>query len=106
MLNTNAEYLINAGMDQVVTLAETAFDSTERLTALNLSTARSLTHASFSNMSALLGARDVQTVMSLKTALAQLTLEKSVFHLHHVYEIASHTGDAISNVLESKPAGA
>ena len=67
-----------AGLDSVSFFGNTAFDSIERFAALNLGTTRSFVEASFANISALFGAKDVQSFMSLQKSLAAPTLEQGM----------------------------
>ena len=61
-----------ANVEAMLTLANTAFASAERLAALNLNTARAVLEDGMNNAKALLGAKDLQEVISLQATLAQL----------------------------------
>ncbi len=91
-----------ANVENLLTLANTAFASAERLAALNLNTARTFLEESVSNVKALLGAKDVQELMSLQSSLAQPAIEKAVAYSRSVYEITSQTQEEISKVVESQ----
>ncbi|CAB1369924.1 phasin family protein [Denitratisoma oestradiolicum] len=89
-----------ANVETLLTVANTAFASAERLAALNLNTARSLLEDAVANTKTLLGAKDPQELIGLQTALAQPTVEKAVAYSRSVYEIASQTQEELGKVLE------
>ena len=91
-----------ANVESFLTLANTAFASAERFAALNLNTARAFLEDGMSNVKTLLGAKDVQDLMSLQTTLAQPTVEKAIAYSRSVYEIASQTQDEVSKIVESQ----
>jgi phasin family protein len=91
-----------ANVETMLTLANTAFASAERLAALNLNTARSLLEESVANVKALLGAKDVQELFSLQSSLAQPAIEKAVAYSRSVYEITSQTQDEVAKVVEAQ----
>ena len=78
-------------IETLLTLANTAFASAERLAALNLNTARSLLEDGVANTKALLAAKDVQELTNLQISLAQPVVEKAVAYTRSVYEITSQT---------------
>lgn len=91
-----------ASVEALLNLANTAFASAERFAALNLNTARSLLEDSVANTKALLGAKDVQELMSLQTTLAQPSVEKAVAYSRSLYEIAAQTQEEISKIVEAQ----
>jgi hypothetical protein len=56
-----------ANVETLLTLANTAFASAERLAALNLNTARAMLEDSVANAKALLAVKDVQELVALQT---------------------------------------
>lgn len=90
------------GIEALLTLANTAFASTERLAALNLNTARSLLEDSVANAKTLMGAKDVQESVSLQSGLVQPAIEKVVAYSRSVYEIVSQTQEELSKVVEAQ----
>ncbi|WP_018230402.1 phasin family protein [Methyloversatilis universalis] len=90
------------GIEALLTLANTAFASTERLAALNLNTARALLEDSVANTKTLLGAKDVQDIVSLQSGLVQPAIEKVVAYSRSVYEIVSQTQEELSKVVEAQ----
>jgi phasin family protein len=91
-----------ANVETLLTIANTAFASAERLAALNLNTARSLLEESVTNAKALLAAKDAQELLGLQSSLAQPAVEKVVAYSRSVYEIASQTQEELSKVVEAQ----
>ncbi|WP_126447188.1 phasin family protein [Sulfuricystis multivorans] len=91
-----------ANVETLLTIANTAFASAERLAALNLNTARTLLEDGVNTAKALMGAKDVQELVSLQTSLAQPAFEKVVAYSKSVYEIASQTQEEFSKIFDSQ----
>ena len=91
-----------AAVDSLLSLANTALASAERIAALNLNTARSVLEDSVSNTKALMGAKDVQEAVSLQASLAQPGVEKAVAYTRSVYEISAQTKEDLAKVVESQ----
>lgn len=89
-------------VDALLTIANTALASAERVAALNLHTARALLEDSVSNTKTLLGAKDVQELVSLQASLAQPNVEKAVAYSRSVYEISAQTQEEVSKVFETQ----
>lgn len=91
-----------ANVETLLTLANTAFASAERLAALNLNTARNLLEDAVSNAKTLMGAKDVQELMNAQASLAQPAVEKAVAYSRSIYEIATQTQEELSKVFEAQ----
>lgn len=91
-----------ASIETLLTLANTAFASAERLAALNLNVARSVMEDSAANTKGLLGVKDPQELIGYQASLAQPAVEKAVAYSRSLYEIASQTQEEISKVFESQ----
>ena len=91
-----------ANVEALLSLANTAFASAERLAALNLNTARSLLEDGVSNAKALLGAKDLQEAITLQATLAQPSIEKAVAYSRSVYEISAQTQEEMSKLVEAQ----
>ena len=104
MYNTPEQIAIanKANVESLLTLANTAFASAERLAALNLNTARNLLEDTVSNAKALMGAKDVQELMNIQASLAQPTVEKAVAYSRSIYEIATQTQEELTKVFEAQ----
>lgn len=84
--------------------AKTSFDGIERMALLNLAAARSVFETSLSNITALLGAKDVQAFVSLQKELASPSIEKGVEYSRNVIAIAAETKDKLAKEVETKVA--
>lgn len=91
-----------AAVETLLTLANAAFGSAERLAALNLNTARSFLEDSVTNAKTLLAAKDIQELANLQASLSQPMLEKSIAYARSVYEISTQSQEEISKVLEGQ----
>jgi len=95
-----------ANVETLLTVANTAFASAERIAALNLNTARTLLEDSVANAKALLGIKDVQQFMAVQASLAQPAMEKAVAYSRSIYEIATQTQEEFSKIVEAQYAEA
>jgi phasin family protein len=93
-----------ANVAAALSLASSAFANAERLTALNLNTARVTLDDSVACVKALLAAKDPQEFLSLQSTLAQPMVEKSVAYARGVYEIASQAQEELSKLVEGQVA--
>lgn len=93
-------------IDNAVLFANTAFENVERLTALNLNTARAVFEDSVANLNALLNVRDPQALIELQKGLAQPAIEKSLAYSRNVYEITAQAKDTLAKAVESQLADA
>jgi phasin family protein len=91
-----------ANIETLLTFANTAFASAERIAALNLNTARTLLEDSVNTAKTLLAAKDVQELVTMQAALAQPAMEKAVAYSRSVYEIATQTQDEFSKIFDSQ----
>jgi phasin family protein len=91
-----------SNVETMLTLANTAFASAERLAALNLNTARAILEDGVNNAKALLGAKDLQEAITLQTTLSQPAVEKAVAYSRSVYEISAQTQEEFSKLVEAQ----
>ena len=91
-----------ANVETLVTIANTAFASAERLAALNLNTARNMLEDTVGNAKALMAIKNPQDLMALQTALAQPALDKAVAYSRGVYEIATQTQEVLGKLFEGQ----
>jgi phasin family protein len=91
-----------ATVDSLLSVANAALASAERIAALNLNTARSVLEDSVANTKAVLGAKDVQEAVSIQAALAQPSVEKAVAYSRSVYEITSQTQEELSKMVQAQ----
>lgn len=91
-----------ASVDALLALANAALVGAERVSTLNLNTARALLEESVANTKALLGAKDVQEAIAVQTSLAQPNVEKAVSYSRSLYEIALQSQDEFSKLIEAQ----
>ncbi len=94
------EEFAKSGLNFALFYANTAFDGFERLALLNLAAARSVFEASLSNVSAILGAKDVNALVSLQKGLASPSIEKGMEYSRNVIAIATEAKDKIAKEVE------
>jgi phasin family protein len=91
-----------AAVDSMLSLANTALASAERIAALNLNTARSVLEDSVSSTKAIMGAKDAQEAIAIQTNLAQPNVEKAVAYSRSIYEIAAQNQEEMTKMLEAQ----
>lgn len=91
-----------ANVEIMLTIANTAFASAERLAALNLNAARMLLEDSVNNAKSLLAVKDPQDLMNVQAAVAQPAFEKAVAYSRSIYEIATQTQGELSKIFDSQ----
>ena len=104
-MTTTPEQIVaanKANVETLLTLANTAFASAERIAALNLNTARAVLEDTVASAKALMAAKDVQELLALQSSLAQPVVEKAVAYSRSIYEIASQTQEEVSKLFEAK----
>lgn len=101
---TKPEDFAKSGFNFALFFANTSFDGIERLALLNLATARSFFETSVANFTLLLGAKDVQSFVSLQKELATPSIEKGMEYSRNVISIAAETKDKIAKEVETQVA--
>jgi phasin family protein len=91
-----------AAVDSLLSVANTALASAERIASLNLETARSVLEDSVSGAKALMGAKDPQEALSIQASLAQPSVEKAVAYSKSVYEISTETQEQLTKMVEAQ----
>jgi len=91
-----------AAVDSLLSVANTALASAERIATLNLETARSVLEDSVSGAKALMGAKDPKEALSIQASLAQPTVEKAVAYSKSVYEISTETQEELAKMVEAQ----
>jgi phasin family protein len=97
---TKPEDFAKSGFNFALFFANTTFDGIERLALLNLAAARSVFESSMSNLTTLLGAKDVQSFVNLQQAISAPTIEKGMEYSRNVIAIASETKDKLAKEVE------
>ncbi|MFZ4538888.1 phasin family protein [Propionivibrio sp.] len=91
-----------AAVDALLSVANTALSSAERIAALNLNTARSMLETGVANAKALIVAKDPQESIKLSVAQAQPVVEQVAAYSRSLYEISAQSKEEISKLLESQ----
>jgi phasin family protein len=91
-----------AAVDSLLSVANTALASAERIATLNLETARSVLEDSVSNAKAIMGAKDPQEALSIQASLAKPNVEKVVAYGKSVYEISAETQEQLAKMVEAQ----
>jgi len=91
-----------AGVEAMLAVANANFAALEKLTALNLESAKESIIDAGEHLKALFDAKDPQEVSKLASAYAQPALAKAVAYSKNVYDVASQTQSSITQLLESQ----
>lgn len=91
-----------AAIETLLSIANSAFASVEKLATLNLNTARVILEDSVANTKSLLGVKDVQELLSVQASLAQPSVEKIVSYGRSVYEITTEAQGELSKIAEAQ----
>ncbi len=97
---TKPEDFTKSSFNFALFYANTTFDGIERLALLNLAAARSVFETTMSNVTALLGAKDVKSFVDLQKTIATPSIEKGMEYSRNVIAIASETKDKIAKEVE------
>lgn len=104
-MTMNAEQFVaanKAAVDSLLSVANTALASAERIATLNLDTARSVIEDTAANAKALMGAKDVKEALSIQAALAQPNVDKAMAYSKSVYEISTETQEELTKMVEAQ----
>ena len=104
-MSINAEQFTAANkatVDSLLSVANTALASAERIAALNLNTARSALEDSVSGVKSVMGAKDPQAALAAQSALAQPAVDKAVAYARSAYEITSETQQELAKMVEAQ----
>ena len=104
-MNINPEQFAAANkatVDSLLSVANTALASAERIAALNLNTARAAMEDATSGIQSVIGAKDPQAAMAAQSSLAQPAVEKAVAYSRSVYEITSETQQELAKMVEAQ----
>jgi len=93
-----------AGVETMLGFAQAQFGALERLAQLNIESARETLSDNAEHVKALLDAKDPQELVKLNAAYAQPAIAKVVTYSKGVYDVATQTHAAISQILEAHAA--
>jgi phasin family protein len=91
-----------AAVDSLLSVANTALASAERIAALNLNTARAALEDTVSGVQAIAGAKSPQDIASAATALTQPAIEKATAYARSIYEITSQSQGELTKMIEAQ----
>ena len=94
--------LSSATVDAAARLTRISMDSAERAIAVQLEYAKGALSQAGLNAKALAGAKDVQELLSLRTRIADNTLENLVGYSRSLYEVASEAQSEFSRLAEER----
>lgn len=98
------EEFAKSGFNFALFFANTAFEGAERLALLNLAAARSIFEASMSNVTAMLGAKDLNSFVNLQKGMSAPSLEKGMEYSRNVIAIATETKEKLAKEVETQVA--
>lgn len=91
-----------AAVDSLLAIANTALASAERISSLNLNTARASLEDSAAGIKAIADAKDVQGLATVATSISQPAIEKASAYARSVYEIAAQTQGELTKLVEAQ----
>lgn len=91
-----------ASVDALLSVANTALASAERIASLNLNTARSMLENGVANSKAVIGAKDPQEALAASTAQIQPAVEQILAYSRSFNDISKQSKDEVSSLLESQ----
>ena len=91
-----------AAIENLQALANAAFARSQRLTGLNLNTARAVLEDGAANSKALLEVKDPQELVKLQASLTQPLVDKAIAYARSSYEIASEGQDEVAQMFETQ----
>ncbi len=89
-------------VDSLLSVANTALASAERIAALNLNTARSVIEDTVSGAKAALEAKDPKEALSIQASLAQPNIEKAVSYARSVSEITAQNQEEFTKLVQAQ----
>lgn len=91
-----------AAVDSLLSVANTALASAERIAALNLNTARAALEDSAASVKAMAGVKGVQDIAGIATSLTQPAIDKATAYARSVSEITSQTQGELTKMVEAQ----
>jgi len=91
-----------ANLEALQSLTNQAVTGFEKLVELNMAASKAAVAESFSQVQAVLSAKDAQELLALQSAVFQPLAQKSAAYGRHVYDIVSSTGAELTKAFEAK----
>lgn len=89
-------------VDAAVKFALVSVDTAERLFALNVATTKNSIDGAAKNLAAIASVKDVQELNTLRTKLAESSLEQAVDYSRNVYELSAATQAEYTSLVEDR----
>ncbi|MGH8618878.1 MAG: phasin family protein [Burkholderiales bacterium] len=105
MNNKLTDQISAAGKDNVdaaLKLASLSVATAERLMRLQMEAAKAFVTEQSANAQALAGARDPESMLTMRSKLAEQAVERALGYSRSVYEIAAQTQHEIAGVMEER----
>jgi phasin family protein len=93
-----------ATVEAFLAVANAQFAAFEKLATINADAVKTAFEDSISNTRALLGAKDVQELVSLQNTFAQPAIEKAIGYSRSLYQVATEANAELSKVAERRAA--
>lgn len=91
-----------ATVDSLLSVANKALASAERIAALNLNTARAALEDSVASVQSFAGVKSAQDVVAAATSLTQPAIDKATAYARSVYEITAETQGELTKMVEAQ----
>lgn len=91
-----------ATVDSLLSVANAALASAERIASLNLNTARSVLEDSVANTQAVLGAKDPKEALTIQAAQVKPNVEKAVAYTRSAYEISVQAQEEMTKLVQAQ----
>lgn len=95
-----------ANIETLFGLTNKAFEGLEKIVELNLTASKAALNEAAGHTQSMLGAKDVQELVALQSALFQPLAEKAAAYSRHLYDIASGTGAEFTKTFEGQASDA
>ncbi len=89
-------------VETLLSLSTSAFSRIERLTALNLNTARAVLEDAAANVRTVLSAKNPQELAAVQAAVAKPAVEKALAYGRSVYEIVTEGQQEVAKLFEGQ----
>jgi phasin family protein len=93
-----------AGVEAVLGFAQAQFGALERITQLNVESAKEALSDTAEHVKSLLDAKDPQELLKLNTAFAQPSMAKAVTYSKSIYDVAAQTQATVTRLMEAHAA--
>ena len=91
-----------ATVDSLLSVANTALASAERIAALNLNTARAALEDTVSGVQSVMSAKDPQAALAAQSSLAKPAVDKAVAYSRSMIEITTQTQQELAKMVEAQ----